>query len=242
MLKDIYPENLFIFDIETVPAQEHYKNLPSGLIELWENKAGRLKKDDETPDQFYFEHAGIYAEFGKIVVISCAHLVKLEKDIYQLRIKTLSNHDEQSLLIDFIEIIQKSFNRKSSYQLCGHNIKEFDVPWLCRRMLIQGIKLPEMLDLAGKKPWEVNHVDTLELWKFGDYKHYTSLNLLAHLFQIPTPKDKMDGSQVGNEYWIKNNLSGIAEYCSKDVITVAQIILKMKGIPLIIAENMIHVN
>ena len=232
MLQHIHPENLFIIDIETVPAAPHYDTLDPAMQKLFDDKVGRLRKEEEDKAAFYFSKAGIYAEFGKIIVISCGHLVKTEGR-YHARIKTLQHHDESILLGKFTEILTKTFTTKTFYNLCGHNIKEFDVPWLCRRLLINGFMLPEILDLSGKKPWEVQHIDTLDLWKFGDYKHYTSLHLLASVLNIPTPKDDIDGSVVGKVYWEDNDLNRIATYCSKDVLTVAQIILRMKGLALI---------
>ncbi|MBC8047758.1 MAG: 3'-5' exonuclease [Fimbriimonadaceae bacterium] len=236
MLNHIIPENLFIFDIETVPEKRTYDDLPDNFQKLFDDKVGRFRKEEENKADYYFSKAGIYAEFGKVIVISCGHLIKTDSG-YQARIKTLKNDDEKILLKDFLEILTKTFTAKTAYQLCGHNIKEFDVPWLCRRLLINGIVLPDTLDLSGKRPWEVNHVDTLELWKFGDYKHYTSLNLLASILNIATPKNDIDGSMVGKVYWEENNLDRIATYCSKDVLTVAQIILRMKGMELIREEN-----
>ncbi len=230
MLNDLIPENLFIFDIETVPAAEDYNQMDEELQKLWESKVGRFRKEEEKPDDYYFNRAGIYAEFGKIICIAGAYLQKNEKG-YSLKLKTYSGHNEKDLLQEFSEtLIQIS---KNNYQLCGHNIREFDVPWLCRRLLINGLTIPPIIDLYGKKPWEVNHVDTLDLWKFGDFKHYTSLHLLATILGIPTPKDDIDGSMVGKVYWAENNLQRIADYCGKDVVAVAQVIMRLKGLPLI---------
>ena len=236
MLKNVNPESLFIFDIETVPGNADFNQLTPAVQKLFNDKTGRFRKEEEDPAEYYFSKAGILAEFGKIIVISCGYFVK-KVDHYVLNIKTYSGHDEKLLLETFTPtLINVS---KNDYLLCGHNIKEFDVPWLCRRFLINGLPLPPVLDIYGKKPWEVNHVDTLELWKFGDFKHYTSLNLLAHVLQVPTPKDDIDGSMVGNVYWKEDNLSRIAKYCSKDVIAVAQVIMRLKGMPLLPDENIV---
>lgn len=230
MLSNLNPEQLFIFDIETVPAVQHYSELDPVFQKLFDDKLGRLRKEDEDPAEFYFSRAGIYAEFGKVICISCAYLQK-EDDAYRLKVKTFSGDDEKYLLESFVPaLINVSRN---NFILCGHNIREFDVPWLCRRMLINGITLPPVLDIYGKKPWEVQHVDTLDLWKFGDFKHYTSLNLMANLLKVPTPKDDIDGSMVGKVYWKEGDLKRIATYCSKDVIAVAQVIMRLKGLPLI---------
>ncbi len=236
MLKNVNPEALFFFDIETVPGNPDYHELSPDFRKLFDDKVGRFKKEEENPADYYFSKAGILAEFGKVIVISCGYLQK-KGEAYTLQIKTFSNHDEKLLLESFLPtLINVS---KNDYQLCGHNIREFDVPWLCRRFLINGLPLPPVLDIYGKKPWEVNHVDTLDLWKFGDFKHYTSLHLLANVLNVPTPKDDIDGSMVGAVYWKENNLSRIAKYCSKDVIAVAQIIMRLKGLPLIIDEYIV---
>lgn len=240
MLSDIIPENLFIFDIETVPGVKDFHELPEHFQKLFDDKVGRFRKEEEDSAAFYKSRAGIYAEFGKVVVISCGHIQK-QNNTYQIRIKTLSNHDEKQLLSDFTEVLNKIFVHKNQFCLCGHNIKEFDVPWLCRRMLINGMRLPDILDLSGKKPWEVNHLDTLDLWKFGDYKHYTSLNLLAAILNVPSPKDDIDGSMVGKVYYEENDLERIALYCSKDVLTVAQVIMRIKGVELIRQEDIFYV-
>lgn len=234
MLKDLHPEQLFLFDIETVPGAADYNELAPDLQQLFERKVGRQRNEDEDPSEFYFSRAGILAEFGKVICISCGYLQKKENE-YHLKIKTFYGDDEKSLLEEFTQTLLNISSK--GYQLCGHNIREFDVPWLCRRMLINGLILPPVLDIYGKKPWEVNHVDTLDLWKFGDYKHYTSLNLLATILGVPTPKDDIDGSMVAEVYYKQHDLNRIAVYCSKDVVAVAQVIMKLKGLPLIKSEN-----
>lgn len=234
MLKDLHPEQLFFFDIETVPGVADYDALPPDMQQLFENKVGRLRKEDEDPSAYYFSRAGILAEFGKVICISCGFLQKKD-NVYHLKIKTLYGDDERSLLEEFTQTLVNVSTK--GYQLCGHNIREFDVPWLCRRMLINGLPLPPVLDIYGKKPWEVNHVDTLDLWKFGDYKHYTSLSLLATILGVPTPKDDIDGSMVAKVYYEQRDLPRIALYCSKDVIAVAQVIMKLKGLHLIDTDH-----
>jgi uncharacterized protein YprB with RNaseH-like and TPR domain len=121
--------------------------------------------------------------------------------------------------------------------LCAHNGKEFDYPYLIRRILINGLEVPSILNLSGKKPWEVNHIDTMELWKFGDYKHYTSLELLATVFGISSPKDDINGSDVGRVYWQENDLQRIVKYCQKDVVTIVNLLLRFKGKPMMGEES-----
>ncbi len=191
-------------------------------------KAEQLKRNnpDATADKLY-SSAGIYAEFGKIVCLSCGYANGKE-----FRIKSFYGDDEKILLEEFADLLDKHYNNNYSL-LCAHNGKEFDFPYIARRMLVNGIKLPEIINLAGKKPWEVRHIDTMELWKFGDYKHYTSLELLAALFNIPTPKDDIDGSMVGHVYWVEKDLDRIVTYCQKDVITITQLLRRYLGLELI---------
>lgn len=223
MFSKININNILFLDIETVPAYPAYKEMPEHFKRLWDLKAERLKRSDtETPDQIY-GRAGIYAEFGKIICISVAFFYN-----QQLRIKSFYGEDEKILLEEFTGLLLKHFN-SSQHLLCAHNGKEFDYPYMARRMLINGLKLPNILRLAGKKPWEVPHLDTMELWKFGDYKHYTSLELLAAVFNIPTPKDDINGSDIARVFWVENDLERIVHYCQKDVVTVAQLFLKYQG-------------
>jgi uncharacterized protein YprB with RNaseH-like and TPR domain len=198
---------------------------------LWEKKSKELLKKttlaDESPESIY-RQAGIYAEFGKVICISCGYLAPDKK----FRLKSFYGDDEKALLESFSSMVQK-FCSTGDKLLCAHNGKEFDFPFLARRMVVLGIPLPDVLDTSGKKPWEVNHLDTMELWKFGDYKSYTSLLLLATILGIPTPKDDIDGSMVWEVYWKEKNLKRIVIYCQKDVLTVAQILRRFKGEPLI---------
>jgi DNA polymerase elongation subunit (family B) len=223
MLEEFQIEKILFLDIETVPQYPCYEDQPERIKNLW-NKKGKLlaSSDNDTPESLY-PRAGIYAEFGKIICISVAYL---HND--QLRVKSFFGEDEKLLLVDFANLLQKFFNT-NEHLLCGHNAKEFDFPYIARRMLINKIKIPKILDVAGKKPWEVNHLDTMQLWKFGDYKNYTSLELLSSLFDIPTPKDDIDGSMVWEVYWKDKNLNRIREYCEKDTITVVRLFQSFRG-------------
>lgn len=240
MLEKIDIENVLFLDIETVPAVPDYKLLDERFRKLWNKKAERLVPSNyateqaATPEQLY-PRAGIYAEFGKIICISVGAVAKGE-----FRIKSFAGHDERELLLEFAELLNKKYNRQD-HLLCAHNGKEFDFPYIARRMLIQVIPLPAILDLSGKKPWEVNHLDTMELWKFGDYKNFTSLDLLAAIFGIATPKDDMDGSQVSDVYYKENDLNRIVHYCTKDVLTVAQILRRYRGEQLIDESDVVIV-
>ncbi len=233
MLENFPIENILFLDIETVPQARVYDALPENLKKLWNKKADQLSKFDKfradtekQPDELY-ERAGIYAEFGKIICISTG--------IYRnqmLWIKSFSGDDERTLLSEFSETLNKAQEKHYGF-LCAHNGKEFDYPYLIRRMLINGLPVPAILDLSGKKPWEVNHLDTMDLWKFGDYKNYTSLELLATVFGITTPKDDIDGSEVSRVYWEEHDLTRIVKYCQKDVLTIVNLFLRFQGKPLI---------
>ena len=230
MLENIPVENILFLDIETVPHTDSFDNMSDEMKPLWGKKAQHIKKEHETEIDAY-RHAGIYAEFGKIICIGMGYVTG-PKEKRLMRIKALCADDEARLLRDFSETINKFFSAGNKY-LCAHNGKEFDYPFIARRMLINGITLPAALDISGRKPWEVPHLDTMELWKFGDYKAFTSLNLLAAVFRIPTPKDDIDGSMVYDVYWKQKDMDRIVRYCRKDVLTVAQIILRFKGEPLL---------
>jgi DNA polymerase elongation subunit (family B) len=226
MLEHIKLNNIVFLDIETVSQKEQFDNLNDKWKELWERKAKFLLKEDETAEDAY-GRAAIYAEFGKIICISVGVLREVEGK-RQFRIKSFSGDDEQQVLSGFANLLDSKFC-SNDFLLCAHNGKEFDFPYLSRRMLVNRIKLPYLLDIAGRKPWEVQHLDTLQLWKFGDYKHYTSLDLLTALFDIQSPKEEMDGSMVGPTYWKENNLAKIVEYCESDTLAVAQLLLAYKG-------------
>jgi DNA polymerase elongation subunit (family B) len=238
MLDHLNFQNIICIDIETVPAWPNFESVPEDLKELYLKKSERLKTPDESVDEQYFNHAGIYAEFGKVICISLG-IFKKEKATGELffRVKSIYGDDEKRVLLEFCELLHQYYYRPHHYQFCGHNIREFDVPYLCRRMLINGIPLPALLDISGKKPYEVNMLDTIQLWRFGDYKHFTSLKLLAAIFGIQSPKDDIDGKDVGAVYWVQKDLLRIVSYCQKDVVTVAQLIMKFKGLPLLENSN-----
>ncbi len=236
MLENINLENILFLDIETVPQCCNYDELEGPMKELWDKKAGSFRKDivQETPADLY-PRAGIYAEFGKIICISVG-FIRMENQQTTLKIKSFYGDDEKKILSDFIGLLNTFYNRSESL-LCAHNGKEFDFPYIARRILINGLKIPFLLDLAGKKPWEVGLLDTMDLWRFGDYKSYTSLDLLATIFNIPTSKDDIDGSMVYKVYWEDKNLQRIVTYCQKDVIVIVQVLLKFKLKPLLADQN-----
>ena len=228
--------NILFLDIETVPQYPNYNEMPEEWKTLWGLKAQYLirNKEDETFETIY-PRAGIYAEFGKIICISCG-VIQAAGIGKKIIIKSFAGDDEKLVLHGFLEMIKKWAAGEPKY-LCAHNGKEFDFPYLCRRLIIDNLPIPSLLNISGKKPWEINHLDTMDLWKFGDFKNYTSLNLLAHSLGIPTPKDDIDGSRVWEVYWKEKNLPRIITYCQKDVLTVAQIFLRMSGESLIKEDN-----
>lgn len=219
--------DILFLDIETIPQKKEFGELSKRVQELWSKKSRFITTQEKPLPEDVYDRAGIYAEFGKIISISVGYLVS-NNIAKTLRIKDFSGHDETLLLQEFKALIDTKYKRKNII-LCAHNGKEFDFPYIARRMVINEIKLPECLKLSGKKPWEIQHIDTMEMWKFGDYKHYTSLELLATIFDIPTSKDDIDGSQVYNVYYRDNDLLRIAEYCKKDVAVLAQVYLRLKA-------------
>lgn len=229
MIDKIVLPNILFLDIETVPQSEFFNDLPEDAQQLFADKTQYQRKDDLTPEEFY-ERAGIWAEFGKIICISVGYFT-IKNAERQFRTKSIIGEEKQ-LLEEFNDLVKTHFSNPA-FVFCGHNIKEFDIPYMCRRMLINGINIPEKLQLFGRKPWEIPHLDTLELWKFGDYKHYTSLKLLTHVLNIPSPKEDIDGSEVRNVYYNEKNIDRIAKYCERDVVAVAQIFLRMRNEPIL---------
>lgn len=225
MLTKIKLENILFLDIETVPLFEHFSEVDDTAQQLWEKKTEYQRRDEQSPEEFY-ERAGIWAEFGKIICISAGYFV-LKGDQRNFRV-TSFHGDEVKLLKDFKNLLDTHFNQ-SYHLLCAHNGKEFDYPFIARRMIINQITLPEKLNLFGKKPWEVPHLDTLELWKFGDYKHFTSLKLLTHILGIPSPKDDIDGSEVRRVYYEEKDIDRIIRYCERDTVAVAQVFLRLRN-------------
>lgn len=237
MLDNIKLEKILFLDIETTSAVKSFEDLSDDFKKHWEHKSNFIAKDEETPFETY-SRAGIYAEFGKIVCISVG-FIKIENGVKSLRLKSYYNHNEAELLANFFELLNKHYNTPQ-HVLCAHNGKEFDYPYIARRGLVNGLSIPQILDLAGKKPWEIQHLDTLQLWKFGDYKHFTSLSLLTSLFNIPTPKDDIDGSMVNQVYWQENDLERIANYCQKDVVALTQLFLRFKNEQLIHSDHIFY--
>jgi len=233
MLENIRPEDVLFLDIETVPAEPSLDDFSPSMQLLWEKKSAAFRKEDQSPSAV-FQRAGIYAEFGKIICIS-AGLIR-EKNPFSFRLKSFYGDDEKVILSDFSEMLSK-FSRNREMQLCAHNGKEFDYPYMARRMVINGLLIPDILNNAGKKPWEVKLLDTMELWKFGDYKSYTSLDLLTSVLGIASPKDDIDGSMVADTYWKDHDLKRIVTYCEKDVLAVAQVLCRFMSLPLIGPER-----
>lgn len=240
--------NILFLDIETVSAKPDFDSLSEEFQELWKGKARQLARPEEggeEPDYaaLYKGRAAIFAEFGKIVCISVG-VVHRDKEDQRLkvRLKSFANENEQELLYEFSQMVFKYYNDPNKHAFCGHNAREFDIPYICRRMVVHQLPLPVSLNLAGKKPWETKHVlDTMEMWKFGDRKHYTSLKLLAALLGFPSPKDDIDGSDVGRVYWEDKDLERLSLYCEKDVLATIQLYLRYKYMPLLEEDQVLHV-
>lgn len=237
MIDKINLENILFLDIETVPEVQNFSELDDTKQHLWEQKSKYQRKEDESAEDFY-ERAGIWAEFGKIVCISVGYF-KIQGDLRKFRVTSFFG-EEIKILKDFKNLLTTHFS-DTKHLLCAHNGKEFDFPYIARRMIIHQMELPSKLNLFGKKPWEVPHLDTLELWKFGDYKNYTSLKLLTHILGIPSPKDDIDGSEVYRVYYEEQEIDRIVTYCEKDTVAVAQIFLRLRGDSILTDEDIIHI-
>lgn len=240
MFETIPSENILFIDIETVPQHSDLNQLPEHLQHLWDKKSSHFREENQAAADVY-ERAGIYAEFGKIVCISAGVIIQKNGERFY-KVKSFHGTDEKKLLSDFNDMLEK-FTVNPKKKLCAHNGQEFDYPYIARRTLINGLKLPKILDISGAKPWEIKDrlLDTLQMWKFGDYKNYTSLDLLCAVFNIPTPKDDIDGSQVAKVYYEEKDLDRIACYCEKDTLALTNLMLRYKGEPIISIENLLSV-
>jgi len=240
MLDSISSEDILFIDIETVPQKAGFGELPEHFQKLWDKKSVYFRDENQEAADVY-ERAGIYAEFGRIVCISAGVIIQKNGERFY-RVKSFHDSDEKKLISAFNDMLEK-FTSNPAKKLCAHNGLEFDYPYIARRTLINGMKLPRILDVSGAKPWEIKDrlLDTLQLWKFGDYKNYTSLDLLCAVFNIPTPKDDIDGSQVANVYYMEGDLDRIIRYCEKDTLALANLMLRYKGEPIISIENLLIV-
>lgn len=236
MLQQVSPEQLLFIDIETVAEQPVFTALEPRWQALWEEKVKYSLPEGVLCGDYYEQRAGVMAEFARVICVSLAYLRKQEGE-YQLRVKSVYDAGEPALLRNLLQTLQPLMSTQPRRLFTGHNIREFDIPFLCRRLLINGIPIPPYLDFQNMKPWETPLLDTFQYWRFGDYKNYTSLNLLAAALQVPSPKDDIDGSQVGTVYWKEKNLPRIVHYCEKDVVTVANIFMRFKGLPLLREEQ-----
>ncbi|MCU0321738.1 MAG: ribonuclease H-like domain-containing protein [Chitinophagaceae bacterium] len=236
MIKD-----LLLMDIETVPMVENYQDLSPDWQILWWDKVSKTVPENTTPAQSWKMKGGILAEFGKIICISTAYFYEDEHRKLCLKVKSISGHDEKELLLQFLDLCAKMYKHNKNFQFGGHNIKEFDLPYICRRIMINQLPMPEYLWLHDRKPWEVKMFDTLNWWKFGDNKNYISLHLLASVLQIPTSKSDIDGSKVQEVYYQEKNLQRIVEYCQRDVVVCANIVLRYKDLPLLTDERVVIV-
>lgn len=247
MLEQIDIANVLFLDIETVSGQASFEDLSEDVQALWAHKARVVTRSSEdlTEEEqaaAYTDRAGIFAEFGKIVCISVGAVHRDKDKRLKIRLKSFASDNEADLLKGFSELLSQYYNNPNKYFLCGHNIKEFDIPYVCRRMVVNSLPFPRMLDIAGKKPWETKHLlDTMELWKFGDRKSYTSLKLLAATLGFPSPKDDIDGSMVGRVFWEEQDIDRIAHYCEKDVLATAQLFLRYQLAPLLEEDQVDHV-
>ena len=241
MLDNIALDKVYYLDIETVPQYSDYEQMPENFKALWELKAEKTSflQSEQGASEIY-ERAGIYAEFGKIICISVGVFV-IDEGRSKFRIKSFYNEDEKIVLEQFSNLMNRYFNIKTNF-LCAHNGKEFDFPYISRRLVCNNMLIPGPLDNWGKKPWETEHLlDTMQMWRFGDFKGYTSLNLLCACLNIPTPKDDIQGKDVWKVYWQERDLPRIVSYCEKDVLAIARLMQRFKGLDLVADEDIIIV-
>lgn len=236
---DVSLQHLLFIDIETIAQHEEHNQLSERLKPLWEKKVQYyLDKEGYSVEESYIDKAAIFAEFGKVISIGLGYF-SIENNEQVFRVKALSNHSEKELLEEFLSVLSKF--KQNQVVLCGHNIKEFDIPFLCRRLLVNQLQVPPALNVSGKKPWEVNFIDTMHLWRFGDYKHFTSLETLAAIFDVPTSKDGIDGSKVYQAYYKENGLEKITEYCKRDVVVTMQVYLRLQSLPILSDQQIVYI-
>jgi len=240
MFDSLSSEDILFIDIETAPQKAEFSELPEHFKQLWDKKSTHFRTDDQNASDVY-ERAGIYAEFGKIICISAGVIIQKNGERFY-RVKSFHDPEEKKLLASFNEMLEK-FTSNPGKKLCAHNGQEFDYPYIARRSLINGLRIPRILDISGAKPWEIKDrlLDTLQMWKFGDYKNYTSLDLLCAVFHIPTPKSDIDGSQVAHVYYQEGDLDRIVRYCERDTLALANLMLRYKGEAIIPIENLLSV-
>jgi hypothetical protein len=237
LIQSVPLEDLLVLDIETVPSTPHFQDLPDTWKDLWVGKISKTVPENSDPAETWQERAGIMAEFGRIICITAGYFQVDNPVATGFRMKSFFGHDESAILGDFCDAVAKFAARRHNFQYTGHNVREFDMPWICRRILANRMILPATLDFSGRKPWEVNVVDTLQLWKFGDAKHYSSLHLLTELLGVPAPKSDLDGSKVAEVYYKDKDLPRIVSYCQQDVLAVANLILRFRNQPLLKNER-----
>lgn len=229
-------QDVLFLDIETVPLYAEYDELEGMEKYLWDRTARYINTEEETDSETYAQ-AGVYAEFGRIVCI-CVGNIGIDNECEFLKLRCFYNDDERNLLLEFKSFLQKL---NTATILCAHNGKAFDFPFICRRMLINGIELPEIFVNSENKSSELQHLDTLEFWKFGDYQHFTSLEHLAHLFKLESSKKDIDRGSVQKVYYSQNDPQKIVDYCFNDVVTIAQLLLRFNNQNTIRTENIYYV-
>jgi 3'-5' exonuclease len=240
VISNISLDQLLLLDIETIPLTAAFQELPDNMQALWLDKIAKTLPETDDGPSAYVDRAGLSAEFGRIVCISVGFF-RAEGGRYQLRMKSFYHDDEKVLLNSFLELVNNFYIKNTNFQFAGHNIREFDIPFICRRSVVHQLSLPLPLQLHGRKPWEMNMLDTMHLWRFGDTRTNISLKLLTAVLGVPSPKDDMDGSKVGKVYWEEQGLERIADYCQKDVLAVAQLLLRLKGVPLMDPADVVYI-
>lgn len=237
---------LLIIDIETVSQYPGFECMDDSWKQLWQEKVMKILPAGVSAAEFYLQRAGVMAEFAKIICISVGWLKQDESGV-DMFLRSFFGNDEHELLSKFIVAMNERNEGLNDWCFVGHNIKEFDIPFICRRLLVHGLPIPNYLDFQNKKPWETNLIDTFQYWRFGDYKNYTSLKLLSAVLQVPSSKEDIDGSMVGALYWAsdpveqQNNVHRIVAYCQQDVVATGNILLRFKGMSLLNQQQIFNI-
>lgn len=226
-------KTLFI-DIETVAQKSNFGKLSPSFQNLWTHKANQLNYVQEanvpySVEDAYVKNAAFYPEFGRIVCISIGMFIQRNTEV-EFVSKSFYADNERGLIKDFLNCYQKYFNHSDRYKLCGHNVIEFIIPFIGRRSLIHGLKLPSKFNLMDRKPWQLDYVrDTLSMWKFGAFKNAVSLETLCTVFDIDT-QDIFPGEDVHRRYWEEQAYDEIMQRSKMQIRAVACLYSHLCGV------------
>lgn len=228
---------IVFFDLETASEYESLDQLALNkpkMAELWSKRCEYLRSrfeenKDMTDEQLYEAKAALTPEFARIVCATFGRVTFIGEDPNVIIKSYCSEHEDEVL-----DGIQKVFDKFASLKFSGHNIKRFDIPMMCKRLLIHGRSLPKGLQIQNLKPWEMPFIDTSEVWSFGAWQEgFVSLELLVTAIGLETPKGDIKGEDVSRVFWQDGDTHRIAEYCQRDVFAGIQALLKLSGLPVV---------